>query len=261
MSTIIKTEAIVIRSVDFRDTSKIVTFYTEQFGKVAGIVKGARLSKNKYGSSLQLMSYVSLIMYKKEGREVQTVSNCDLLVPLGSLSQDLDKMAVGMAVIELLDHVTQGEEQNPHLFELVKDTLIFLNDATDNFQNLLYFFEYRLVDLLGFKPLFDECVNCRKPLESIREGMIYRFHIEMGGIICRKCSNIGGNKFGLSYDVLRIFKTVFSSNNIDTIVRTKVEKNTMTAIDNFLMLYLRHHVAGLGELKTNKVFSRILKKA
>ncbi|HEV8538897.1 MAG TPA: DNA repair protein RecO, partial [Bacteroidota bacterium] len=101
MSQIVTTEAIVLKSMKYRETSRIVTFYTRSFGKIPGIVKGARQAKSKYGTSLQPMSYVSLVFYRKEGREIQTVSQCDLMKSFRHLAEDMEKMAVGMAMIEL----------------------------------------------------------------------------------------------------------------------------------------------------------------
>ena len=63
---IAKTEAVVLRSMKYRETSRIVSFYTKQFGKISGIVKGARSPKNAFGSALQPMSHVSLVLYKKD---------------------------------------------------------------------------------------------------------------------------------------------------------------------------------------------------
>ena len=72
-----KTEAIVIRSMKYGDSSKIVTFYTRQFGKLKGIAKAARRSNNKFGSSLEPLSHVMLVVYKKDHRDLHLISQCD----------------------------------------------------------------------------------------------------------------------------------------------------------------------------------------
>src|SRR5436309_2774306 len=136
MSAIVTTDAIVLKSMKYRETSKIVAFYTRKFGKISAIVKGARRSKSKYGSSLEPMSYVSVVIYKKEGRELQTVSQCDVMKPFRHLADDLDKIAVGLSVIELVSIVAHEEEENTLLFLLVIDIMAALNDATRNPSNL-----------------------------------------------------------------------------------------------------------------------------
>ena len=71
---ITKSEAIVLKSMDFRDSSKIVTFYTRSFGKLKGIAKGARQMKSKFGAALEPITRVSLVLYKKEHRDLQLIS-------------------------------------------------------------------------------------------------------------------------------------------------------------------------------------------
>ena len=90
MSDIITSEAVVLRSMKYRETSKIVTFYTKEAGKISGIVKGARQSKNKYGSTLEPMSYVSLVFYQNEKRDLQMVSSCDWVKTFRYLMEDID---------------------------------------------------------------------------------------------------------------------------------------------------------------------------
>ena len=99
MSSIVKTEAVVLKSMKYRETSKIITFYTRDFGKVKAIAKGARQPKNKFGSSLEPMSYVLVVLYRKEHRDLQLISQCDLIKTFRHLSEDLDKMAVCMSAI------------------------------------------------------------------------------------------------------------------------------------------------------------------
>jgi DNA repair protein RecO (recombination protein O) len=84
---ITKTEAVVLKSMNYRDSSKIVTFYTRGFGKVKCIAKGARQMKSKFGAGLEPITNVSLVLYKKEHRELQLVSQCDAIKTTVSLSE------------------------------------------------------------------------------------------------------------------------------------------------------------------------------
>ena len=63
---LIKTEAIILKSMKYRDTSKIVTFYTKEFGKLKGIAKGARTAKVNLVAALEPMTHSMLVIYKKE---------------------------------------------------------------------------------------------------------------------------------------------------------------------------------------------------
>lgn len=259
MSTIVKTEAVVLKAMKYRETSKIATFYTRQFGKVAGIIKGARRAKSMFGSSLEPMSYVSVVFYKKEGREIQTVSHCDLMKPFHYLYQDLDKMAIGMALIELVNNVAHEQEQNIPMFKLLVNSLNALNSATKNYQNLLYYFELHLAKVLGFEPSFNRCVSCKKMIISdTAEDRKYRFHIDKGGLLCDRCKILPGNLNMIQTDVLKILRQMFESNSMESVFEKEMNIKTKSTLENFLWTYLQYHVTGLRSLKSQKVFSKIM---
>jgi DNA repair protein RecO (recombination protein O) len=259
MSTIVTTDAIVLKSMKYRETSKIVAFYTHKFGKISAIVKGARRSKSKYGSSLEPMSYVSVVIYKKEGRELQTVSQCDVIKPFRHLTDDLDKIAVGLSVIELVSIVAHEEEENIPLFNLVIDTLTALNDAKRNPSNLFYSFQMHLAQVLGFQPIFDRCISCGSDIlstASINESIEY--HLDKGGPLCVNCSNVPGHRTKLSPKVFNILERIASTSTFDSMQNLEIDKKSRNEIESFLWSYLQYHVTGFRALKSTKVFSRIL---
>lgn len=257
MSVIEKTDAIVLRSIKYRETSKIVTFYTKKYGKVAGIVKGAMRSKNLYGSSLEPMSYVSVVYYSKEGRELQTITVCDILKGFPKLHQELKKMEVGLGVIELLDKVSPGREDNAQVFQHTLNVLSSVNSAIKNEKNLFYYFEYRLIGLLGFALQFERCVGCAKALTRLAGDKRYQYSIERGGPICSECHSESGKRYELASGVLKIFREIFSSNDIDSILAADLPEMDDKAVNNFLWSYFRYHLPDLKPLKTLAVFEKI----
>ncbi|GAJ11315.1 unnamed protein product, partial [marine sediment metagenome] len=60
-----KTQGIVLGSIDWHETSKIVTFYTKDFGKIRGVAKGARRKKSKF-SPLEILSRHTIVFYERE---------------------------------------------------------------------------------------------------------------------------------------------------------------------------------------------------
>ncbi len=256
MSTIIKTEAVVLKSIDFKETSKIVTFYTRQFGKITGIVKGARQPKNKYGSSLQPMSYVSLIFYKKDGRDIQTVSNCDLMKQFRYLYEDIDKMAIGMSMIEIVMIVIHGHERNIPFFNVLVNSLNALNHATHNPINLLYYFEIQLAKEFGFQLSFDHCVSCNKKLTTIKDEQTFRFRIKQGGLVCLRCSKIDDQMCSLSGYELKILQHIAASKDIETVMSEDINEKTNIKLESFIWTYLQYHITGLRTLKSKQVFGK-----
>jgi DNA repair protein RecO (recombination protein O) len=150
MSTIVKTDAIVLRASRYRESSKIVTFFTRRYGKLTAMAKGALRAKSGYGSSLEPMSYSSIVLYLRESRDIQTLTACDLRRPFRRVSEDLEKMACGMKMIELMNRLSEPHHEHPELFTLLLSSLERLDDATKNPGNSLYTFETRLAGMLGY---------------------------------------------------------------------------------------------------------------
>jgi DNA repair protein RecO (recombination protein O) len=74
-----QSESIILRTFPIAEQDKLVVFFGRQRGIFKGVAKGARKFSNRFGSSLEPMSHVTAFYYEKEGRELVTVSGCDLL--------------------------------------------------------------------------------------------------------------------------------------------------------------------------------------
>ena len=125
---IVKTDAIVLNSMRFGDTSKIVWVYTKEYGKVSIIAKGAVSLKNKYGGSLEPLSYISLIFYKKYNiNTLQTLKETDLIIPFNNIFANYIGLICGRICCEFLKNTQPDNLQSIEIFELTKDYLILLS--------------------------------------------------------------------------------------------------------------------------------------
>ena len=174
------TEAIVLRSTNFAESSKIVTFYSPQFGKIKGIAKGARSAKNKFGSSLEIFSRVVLVFYQKK-TDIQLISQCDLKNPFSNIRNDLIRTVYASYFIELINKTTEGGAQDSEqIFDLILNALVTLETDVEP-EVLAHFFEVGLLKMLGCIPVFDRCVNCGA---KIVNG---KFSCRLGGILNNEC--------------------------------------------------------------------------
>jgi DNA repair protein RecO (recombination protein O) len=60
-----KSPAIVLRVVDWSETSSVVTLFTREFGKVRGLAKGARRPKGPFESALDLLAVCRVVFIRK----------------------------------------------------------------------------------------------------------------------------------------------------------------------------------------------------
>ncbi len=254
---IVKTDAIVLSAMKYRDTSKIVRLYTREFGKLSVIAKGARDSKSKFRSALEPMSFVSCVIYKNENREMQLLSQCDVVRPLRYLSEDLEKMSVAMTAIELVDVVTHAEEQNASFFSLILDLLETVNTATKNAVVALYWFELRLAELLGFRPELHDCSYCRKNVErEIAEGK--KFSMAGTGILCAACSEDYDAMERISSGTLRVLQRLQDAEISASLMNLHLTLVSKDELRRTLRGHLQKHIDGFRGLKSEKVFAAVL---
>lgn len=69
-----KAEGLVLKAIKFGETSKIITLYTKEFGKLSFIAKGGSDPRKKLSSTLQFLSHIGVVFYLKKERELHLLS-------------------------------------------------------------------------------------------------------------------------------------------------------------------------------------------
>ena len=256
---IAKTEAIVLRSRKYRETSKILNLYTKEFGKLSVIAKGARGPKSKFGSSLQPLSHVSTVLYKHDHRELHLLTQCDSVTQFRRLAEDLEKFTAAMSVVEMVEYVAHGEERNEQLFGLALSVLKAINEAEKNAINIQYYFELHLSDVLGFKPNFHTCISCNNALDEEHIGTKGgELRLGNGGVLCAGCSERVGARGSISLGALRVLQRLQDATEPGAVIQMKLSDHQGEEVKTTLMQYLQSHVGGLHRLKARPLASSIV---
>ncbi|MCK4648352.1 DNA repair protein RecO [bacterium] len=171
-----KTEGIVLGSIDWHETSKIVTFYTRDFGKIRGVAKGAKRRKSKF-SPLEILSRHTIVFYEREDKDLYTLGECQAEETFPNIRKDIKKVAYGAYLAELVTAVSTSQKNEP-LFDLFLKALHFLDKKEDS-EIIIRAFETRLLDILGFGLHLNTCLICKKELKEN-----FKFNPGLGGLIC-----------------------------------------------------------------------------
>jgi DNA repair protein RecO (recombination protein O) len=140
----LKTEAVVIKTFNLRETDKIITFFSADFGKIQGIAKGIRKIKSRYSGKLELFTRVRVIFFRKTAvggfsgtHPLLRITQVDAIEAFPQLHADFNKIIGASYVAEFLNKVFE-EYDNTHqaVYTLVCDTLRVLA-ASDQLRNIL----------------------------------------------------------------------------------------------------------------------------
>lgn len=183
MSDLIKTRAIVLRKLDYGDTSRIIHLFSEDFGKISAILKGGRSGKSKKIMLVDILNNVQIVLYKKETREIQIISEVDLIQHYPNITDDFDRMMHASAIIELLLNLTVENENNHRLYIGTARALELINNTAKNPR--LIFAKYFLffIKEIGYEFPVTHCSVCRKELLP-DVSVAYNFE---SGILCSDC--------------------------------------------------------------------------
>jgi DNA repair protein RecO (recombination protein O) len=178
-----KASAIVIRVVDFSESSLVVTLFTREFGKIGALAKGAKRLKGPFESALDLLALCRIVFLHKTSEALDLLTEAKLLRRFRPQNKDLLNLYAGYYVAELLGELTDENDPHPELFTLADETLAALA-AGEPVARLVIRFELGMLRLLGHMPSLDVCAACGVPMTAA--GRIAFGQLD-GGVLCDKC--------------------------------------------------------------------------
>jgi DNA repair protein RecO (recombination protein O) len=245
---IVRTEAIVLRSVNYGETSQIVTLYTKALGTVAVMAKGARGPRSKFGSALQPMAHAQVVFYHKNSRDVHTLSEASHTTLFRKLYRELDRMEVGVRVIEVVRVLMSRPEPDSVTFDMLLDVLTRLENSNRHWTNLLPYCQLRLSASLGFAPIVD-----RDDVLNIGQA---------GGYVSLEDGNITESKptqpsTPVSRKAIRAVGVMMHA-DLDTVMRMNLDPAVLNEVVELVETYLRYHVEDFWPSRSKLVFDRML---
>lgn len=197
-----KATAIVLRAVDFSESSCVVTLYSREFGKVSALAKGGRRLKGPFEAALDLLSEVRVVFLRKSSDALDLLTEAKLQQRFRPRAGDLTSLYGGYYVAELVDRLTEPYEPHPELFDLVHETLAALA-TSGSVRSILIHFEFHTLRSLGYLPSLDACVECGKAIEPAAR---VPFGILDGGVMCRGCRSGKRHVVSVSEKVLQAMR-------------------------------------------------------
>ncbi|MBU1099007.1 MAG: DNA repair protein RecO [Bacteroidetes bacterium] len=233
MSELVKTEALVLRKMDFGDSSKIATLLSPDQGKISVIIKGGRSGKSKIGGVVDTLNHVELVYYSKKSRDIQLVSQADLINNFTGIKENLDSLKYSSAVLELLYILTVSHQEYDRLFRGAIKILKYMN-GEQNMSNyyFLKFFIFLLQEL-GYEFQFDNCTFCGTELIRTRGA---KFNFELG-MMCDNCSKERIYSYEFSQELFEAL-ICLSRKETETLIKNSFVDNLIYFLERYLMFHI-----------------------
>jgi DNA repair protein RecO (recombination protein O) len=185
----LETPAIVLSSLRYGETSKIVRLATRDHGVQSAIAKGALRPRSRFGAALQSLSEGQARLLVKDHRELHILASFDLTRLHVGLAGDLERYATASALAEVMVRFAPADP-HPESYDLLRDALGLLEIAPPGeLESLGVRVLWQLVGALGFAPALDACVRDGTLLPA--EGGL-AFSTREGGALCPACAATHG---------------------------------------------------------------------
>lgn len=245
MSEIIKTDAVVLFKLNYGDTSSIVSLFTESEGKISAILKGSRSPKSKIGRVVDPLNYIQIILYKKVTREIQILSNADLISYFPKIKQDLESTKYSFAIIELVNNLTLEGDHNRKLFKGLVKILNLIEQRNEHPAILFGRFFIFFLSELGYELAVDHCGICGNNLTADSVSA-YNQH---AGFICSDCYKSHSDNEFISAELFNYLSCLKFNKKLNAFNQTTIDNLIL-----FLERYLKFHVQDFKELISLKLY-------
>lgn len=246
---IIKTQAIALKIRPFSETSQVVSWLTPDYGKIATIIKGAQRPRNFFLGQYDLFYTCELLFYLRRFQGLQIVKECSPLKPRYPLRTYWPGTACASYFTGLTASITPLHAPHRSAFQLLDTALDFFS-IEKNLETGLYWFEMKLLEIMGFKPVLDACLQCRRPLAPENAAnqprpapAMIAFSAAQGGALCNLCSQkYGQNTARIAPDTLALLRFWQSCRESAALRNVVCSARQIKAVGLVLGGFIQHHL-------------------
>lgn len=241
----VKTELIVLGSIDYSESSIISTVLSREHGKIAVIARGARRPKSALSGMLQPGNILGAIYSWKASRSVQTLADADYLLRMEPPSSDLMRVALIMRSMELVGQLLHDGEVNTPVFQFVREFLEWFSRCETVSPLLFPYLQIRMASLIGLQLQVDP---------DNRESEPGYLNIESGLVSARPAEQ---NAVPISL-AQRLFLSNAATSRKVSLLKQEMNDRELRELVGLIDRYFRYHLDGLKPRRSDAIFDQML---
>lgn len=235
-----KTEAIVLRWYPVSETSRVVSWLTPDHGRLATLLKGALRPHSAFLGQYDLFQTCELLYYARPHEGLMITREVCPLRSRSRLRTDWRACGVASYLCGLVGRITPPEAAQAELFHL-------LNEALDELAGegasapLLFWFELRLLEVLGLAPRLQRCLDCGREAQPGRQPG--GFAPIRGGWLCPACyPRDAADHLPLLPDVLALLTSWQRAPSSRSARTTRLTARQQAEVERILASFMVHHL-------------------
>lgn len=226
-SRVYKTQAIILRHLNYGEADLILTLFTPLYGKIRAIAKGSRRPLSKTTGQVELYTLADLVLSR--GRDLDIITQAELKEPFLPLRADLERIGYASHFVELIDRFSVDNQENRAAYSLLVSGLQWICEADIDLALAARFYEFKLLEVMGYAPSLVECTISGEKLEP-RDHF---FSPADGGVVSAHIGAAYSHMLPLSLDVFKILRH-FSRSNWEQVKILKPQQRHYRSLERIL---------------------------
>jgi DNA repair protein RecO (recombination protein O) len=175
----------VLRCQDWSESSQVIFFLAREVGRLRGLAKGSRRGLNPFSGPLDRWVLGDAVFSMTDPNKLATLMELFETERFDGLRRHLPAFYGASYLTELITAIVPDADAQPALFDLLIQAMRTLAEVEATAcRAVTYAAAWRLLDLLGYVPGWDKCVQCGQPLEP---GKPVDYSAGLGGPVCPAC--------------------------------------------------------------------------
>ena len=249
-----RSDALILRSVDFGESDRILHLLAPEHGRLTAIAKGARRSAKRFAGTLDLFNHLRVQLSWRRGGAMCVLEQAVLVHHYAPLRSDPKRFALGCYLLELLDRLAPERgvaRDTQRLFRFALDALEALARHRPD-PALRTILELRALDALGLRPELRRCVGCGR---EIGEQAAVGFHVADGGPLCGVCAARRSDLVPVHLGTLRALERALEL-DVASLDRLLLSPAALEEARHLVGRFQRFHVG--VELRSQRFLERML---
>jgi DNA repair protein RecO (recombination protein O) len=251
----IRSEAILLRSVDFGESDRIVHLLCPRTGRLTAIAKGARRSVKRFAGTLDLCNLLRVHVEQRRSQSMPQLEQAVLIHPYLGLREQAARFALACYLLEMIDRMAPeggapADLERIYTFTRSALRLVELEQPDARLRVLL---ELRALAALGLRPELRHCVGCGAAPAA---GASVGFRVADGGVLCGACSLRSDGSLGVHLGTLRTLDRALEL-PLGGLGRLRLGGEALAEAQQLVARFQRFHV-GI-ELRSERVLDGLLR--
>ncbi len=226
-----RTEAIVLRHRRLGEANRVLTLFSPTLGKISAMAKGVLRPTSHMAGHLEVFTRTSLLLV--ESGSLDLITQAQTVESFPAIREDLVRTSQALYVAELIDRLSDEDQCDSFAgYQQLVTTLRWLSVSVQP-DIAVRHFEIRIMDIAGYRPELQHCVQCRQPLQeeiNVLSGVL-------GGMLCPGCTDFDPIAPSVSVSALKVLR-LLQQDEIETVRRLRLPPPLRQELEALLQSYL-----------------------